>query len=254
MFAIHRPHLAGLISALALAMGAAATSGITQAYADSLPAFACSDSSGGTAGGPGTVTSVRLAHHDGYDRLVIAFATSNAVPQYAVGRQASSTFDRDASGIRVNLEGSAGLKVVLHDSDIAAGVPSDQKPGLPEIREVANIGNFEGYVSYGAGLRDQACIRVFQLSGPSRLVIDVQTPPDSAAVANAGQNATAQTSAASATSAAARDSSLAQDLATTGHPSSAQPATGSPLVPFALGLLVLIGGVAIVGIRRFARW
>jgi hypothetical protein len=251
MFASHRPHLARLLSAFALATGAAALSGLTQAAADSLPAFACADASGGTGGGPGTVTSIRVAHHDGYDRLVLGFATSNGVPQYTVKRQASSTFTRDASGQEVALEGSAGLRVVLHDSDIAAGVPSDQKPGLPEIREVANIGNFERVVSYGVGLHDQACVRVFQLSGPSRLVIDVATPPASPAAASTGQSQASQTFAPSATSAA--DSSLPQDLATTGQPaSSAQPA-GTPLLPLLIGLLVATAGLAIFGLRRFAR-
>ena len=253
MFASHRPHLAGFISALALATGTAAISGVTEASADSLPGITCADSAGGTGGGPGTVTSVRVAHHDGYDRLVIGFATSNGVPQYTVQRQASSDFTRDASGQRVTLEGSAGLKVVLHDSDIGAGVPGDQKPRLPEIREVANIGNFERVVSYGVGVRDQACIRVFQLSGPSRLVIDVATPPDSTAAANAGQNQTGQSTSPSSTPAAVADSSLPQDLAATGHPSAPQPGPRSPLIPVALGLLLLSGGLAIAGVRRFGR-
>lgn len=253
MFASHRPHLAGLVSALALATGAAGLSGLTQASADWLPAFACADASGGTGGGPGTVTSVRTAHHEGYDRLVIGFATSNAVPQYTVKRQASSTFTKDASGQQVSLDGSAGIKVVLHDSDIAPGVPSDQNPRLPEIREVANIGNFERVVSYGVGLQDQACIRVFQLSGPSRLVIDVATPADSSAAANTGQSPTAQTSAPSATSAAVADSSLPQDLATTGQPASAGQPAGTPLLPLLIGLLLAMAGVALLGLRRFAR-
>ena len=253
MFARHRPHFASVISALALATGAAAISGLTQASADSLPAFACTDGSGGTGGGPGTVTSVRVAHHDGYDRLVIGFATSNAVPQYTVRRQASSTFTRDASGQPVTLEGSAGIKVVVHESDIVAGAPSEQKPTLPEIREVANIGNFERVVSYGVGLRDQACIRVFQLSGPSRLVIDVATPPDSATAANPGQSPTAQTSSPSTSAAAVADSSLPQDLATTGHPASAAQPAGVQVPPLAIGLLLATAGLAIIGLRRFGR-
>lgn len=236
MFAIHRPQVVRSISALALATGAATISGIAQASADSLPAFACADTSGGAGGGAGTVTSVRVAHHDGYDRLVIGFATSNGVPQYTVTRQAASTFTRDASGQNVTLAGSTGIKVVLHDSDIAAGVPSDQKPGLPEIREVANIGNFERVVSYGVGLRDQACIRVFQLSGPSRLVIDVATPPDSAATADVA------------------DTSLPQNLATTGQPASAATPASAPLLAVVIGLLLATAGLAIAGLRRFARW
>lgn len=252
MFAIHRSHLARLISALAFATGAAAIFGIGQASADSLPAFACADASGGASGGPGTVTSVRVAHHDGYDRLVIGFANSAMVPAYQLHRQASSTFSRDASGQPVTLEGSAGLKVVLHDADGVDGVPTDLKPRLPEIREVANIGNFERLVSYGVGLHDPACLRVFTLTGPIRLVIDVATPPG--APAAAAQGATAQTSApAPDASAGSVDSSQPQDLASTGHPAQPVLTSGIPAAPLLIGLLLMTAGVAILGLRRFAR-
>ena len=94
--------------------------------------------------------------------------------------QRSSTFIEDASGRPVRLEGSAGLKVVFKNADVAPGVPSDLKPRLPEIREVKKIGEFERVVSYGVGLIRSACYRAFELSGPgggaTRLVIDVRTP------------------------------------------------------------------------------
>jgi hypothetical protein len=94
--------------------------------------------------------------------------------------QRSSTFVQDPSGRRVTLEGSAGLRIVFQNADVAPGVPSDLKPRLPEIREVKKIGDFERVVSYGVGLSRRACYRAFELSGPgggpTRLVIDVRTP------------------------------------------------------------------------------
>jgi hypothetical protein len=96
-------------------------------------------------------------------------------------------------------------------------------------------------------------MRVFQLSGPSRLVIDVATPPDSAAAANTGQNPTAQSSSPATTPAAAADTSLPQGLATTGYPASAAQPSSPPLLPLVLGLLLATAGLAIVGLRRFAR-
>ena len=140
MFAIHRP---GRLAALALAASAAAITGVLQASAQDLPAFSCADKSGGVATAAGTVSDVRIAHHNGYDRLVFDFATANAMPQYELHRQTSAHFVRDASGQPVTLQGSAGIRVVLRNADIAPGVPSDLKPNLPEIREVAEIGNFE---------------------------------------------------------------------------------------------------------------
>ena len=160
-------------------------------------------------------------------------------------RQNSSTFVRDASGQPVTLEGSAGIRAVLRNSDIASGVPSDLKPRLPQIREVANIGNFERVVSYGVGLKTAACFRVLELSGPTRLVIDVQTPPD--AVASVSPAATAQPSSVAAPSV------IPSDLAATGHPASTGQPAGMPIAPILLGLLAVTAGLTIAGLRRFAR-
>lgn len=244
MFAIHRRHLATTLSALALAGGAAALTGLTQASADDLPAFTCTDKSGGISSVTGTITSIRVAHHDGYDRLVIGFATSLAVPQYELHRQATSTFARDASGQQVTLDGSAGIRTVLRGSDTTAGLPSDLKPQLPEIREVANIGNFERVVSYGVGLTDQACFRAFELSGPSRLVIDVATAADAAS-----PNAVATTQSVSPTAAGAT-ASQPSNLAATGHQALANQSTSMPIAAI-LGLFAVAAGLTFVGLRRF---
>jgi hypothetical protein len=250
MFAIHVRQVATTLSALALAGGAAGITGLAQASADTLPAFTCTDKSGGTSGVTGTITSIRYAHHDGYDRLVFGFATSTSVPQYELHRQATSTFTRDASGQQVTLDGSAGIRTVLRDSDTTNGLPSDFKAQLPEIREIANIGNFERVVSYGVGLKDQACFRAFELSGPSRLVIDVATPADTTSP-NAA--ATGQTASPTVTAATASQPS---ELAATGHganPSSPLRGASERGLPLAviLGLLAVVAGLAVAGLRRF---
>ena len=230
MGATLRLRFIGIISALAVA----AISSFSEAAASGVPAFGCTNSSGGSST-PGTVTSIRVAHHSGFDRLVIGFATSNAVPQYDLQRQTSSIFTRDASGQSVILQGAAGVKVVLRNADISSGVPADLKPGLPEIREVSNIGNFERVVSYGVGLQDEACLRVFTLSGPSRLVIDVQTAPD-AAPASASNSA-----------------HLPDALATTGQPAAGQHPDWLAVAVITLGVLALTAGSAILSLTRFLR-
>ena len=248
MFALHRSRFALRLATLTVVAGAAAIGGVIQASAQDLPAFTCTDKSGGAASAAGTVTGIRIAHHDGYDRLVIDFSSgTTAVPPYDLARKNNSTFVRDASGEPVTLEGSAGIRAVLRNSDIAGDVPSDLKPRLPEIREVANIGNFERVVSYGVGLKTAACFRVLELSGPTRLVIDVQTPPD--ATASAAPAAATQPAASSAATPTASPS----DLAATGHPASAGQPAGMPIAPILLGLLAVTAGLTIAGLRRFAR-
>jgi hypothetical protein len=240
MFSSIRPHVRLTLGALALTAGGLALTGALPASADTLGAFTCTDRSGGAASAAATVSSIRIAHHDGYDRLVIGFATSNNMPRYELTRQATAQFVRDASGQPVNLNGSAGIRVVLRNADIASGVPSDLKPNLPEIREVAQVGNFERVVSYGVGLASPACFRVLELSGPTRLVIDVQTPADAPAATVAPSTATSQPAAPA-------------DLAATGQPAQpAQPAS-FPVIALILGLLAVTGGLTIVGLRRFAR-
>ena len=246
MFALHRPRFALRLATLTVVAGAAAIGCVIQTSAQDLPAFTCTDKSGGAASAAGTVTGIRIAHHDGYDRLVIDFSSgTTAVPQYDLTRQNSSTFVRDASGQPVTLEGSAGIRAVLRNSDIASGVASDLKPRLPQIREIANIGNFERVVTYGVGLKTAACFRVLELSGPTRLVIDVQTPPD--ATASVSPAATAQPSSVAAPSV------IPSDLAATGHPASTGQPAGMPIAPILLGLLAVTAGLTIAGLRRFAR-
>lgn len=244
MFSITRPLIRLTAGALALAAGAVTLTGALPASADGLGPFTCTDRSGGVAGTAATVSAVRIAHHDGYDRLVIGFATSSTMPQYQLTQQATSHFVRDASGQPVTLDGSAGIRAVLRNADITPGAPTDLKPALPSIREAAQIGNFERVVSYGIGLATPACFRVLELSGPTRLVIDVQTPADVPA-------ATAAPTA--APSATASQPATPSDLASTGHLSPpAQPAT-FPVLAVILGLLVVTAGLTIAGIRRFAR-
>jgi hypothetical protein len=135
--------------------------------------FLCTDRSGGTTGASSQLNSIRIAPHDGYDRIVFDFG--GQIPSYDLSRQDSATFVRDASGQPVTLDGSVGIKLVFRDADVASAVPLDQKPALTSIKEITQIGNFERVLSYGIGLAATQCVRVLELGGPSRLVVDVAT-------------------------------------------------------------------------------
>lgn len=137
--------------------------------------FTCSDQSGGSSGQSAQLTGMRIASHeaDGYDRIIFDF--SGGIPSYTLSRLDSSTFVRDASGQQVNLDGAAGLRITFHDTDVAPGISNDVKPGLRGVREVEQIGNYERVVSYGVGVSSPQCIRVMELSSPSRLVVDIKT-------------------------------------------------------------------------------
>ena len=137
--------------------------------------FLCQDQSGGSTGLTTQLTNIRPASHagDGYDRIVFDF--SGGIPSWDLTRQESATFTRDASGQQVTLDGSAGLKLVLRDADLADTVAGDLQPRFSSVREVAQLGNFERVLTYGIGLSSSQCVRVLPLSNPSRLAIDVAT-------------------------------------------------------------------------------
>jgi hypothetical protein len=153
--------------------------------------FTCVPRSGGTSGTPAQLTAVRVAHQAGFDRITFEFSPPQqgtplgnhvGIPEYQITPQASSVFTRDASGARVTLDGTAGLRVVFRD---ASGIDlngtstytgsSDLKPALPTVREVAELGDFERVLTWGAGLSSAQCVRVTELAGPLRVVIDVQS-------------------------------------------------------------------------------
>lgn len=141
-----------------------------------LPAFACADASGGTAATAG-VTFVRVGEQPGYDRFVIQF--DSQVPKYTVKRLSKPVFTQGASGQPITLSGTAGVSVVLHSASQSAsytGSTDFTQGGFAVLKEARLTQDFEGTVSWGLGLGSPACMRVFTLVQPSRLVIDFQTP------------------------------------------------------------------------------
>ena len=99
------------------------------------------------------------------------------VPAYDVVPQSSAMFHLDPSGQRVTLAGSAGLAVAVQGARSAGSYTgsTDQKPaGTAVLKEARQTGDFEGVVHWGLGLSHASCFRAFTLTGPSRLVVDVQ--------------------------------------------------------------------------------
>jgi hypothetical protein len=141
-----------------------------------LPAFACADASGGKTGVANTIAA-RLGEQPGYDRFVLQF--DSIVPTFDVKRQASPVFSEGASGQTVTLLGTAGVLVTVHSATGATtftgqtDVITNQFVVLKEARQTQD---FEGYVSWGLGIVQAACMRVFVLDQPARLVVDFQLP------------------------------------------------------------------------------
>jgi hypothetical protein len=124
-----------------------------------------------------TLVDVRAGRHPGVDRVVFEF--QGAVPEHHV-RYVDQLVE-DGSGRPVSVAGAADLQVVFqganaHEADGSPSVgPRRLPPGLPAVKEVAQVGDFEAVVSYGIGIDRRRPVTVSTLSGPSRLVIDVAT-------------------------------------------------------------------------------
>ena len=115
--------------------------------------------------------------HEGYDRVVLTFEGSGT-PGWHVDYQANPA--ADGSGRPIQVDGDAAL--VAHVSGLVLPTegdgqlaPETSDPDLPEIDELHVDGWFEGQVQLVLGIDSaQAPFRVFPLTDPTRLVIDVQ--------------------------------------------------------------------------------
>jgi hypothetical protein len=119
------------------------------------------------------VTKVAVGQHANFDRVVITFHGS--VPNHEV--RFVKAVHQDPSGKTVRLLGKAQLLITVHPTLSTKPQPQGTvTPRFPEIRQVKGAGNFEGYTSYGVGLKAHRPFHVSTLTSPHRLVIDVEHP------------------------------------------------------------------------------
>jgi len=111
-----------------------------------------------------------------YDRVVFRFTLGT--PGYDV-RYVAKVF-KDPSGLPLPLLGNKRLLVVFHNAraHTAGGgslpIRTVFTPGCTNLVQIKQAGDFEAVLSWGIGLRHTAGFRVFRLTGPTRVVIDVR--------------------------------------------------------------------------------
>lgn len=115
---------------------------------------------------------MRVGSHDGYDRFVLEFA--GGIPSYTVSIQSGTTFTESPKGGSVTLDGKAGVLITMqHINWTAYSGPTRFDPRFLYLRQALLIQNFEGTQQWALGIAGAPAIRVFTLSAPARLVIDV---------------------------------------------------------------------------------
>jgi hypothetical protein len=124
------------------------------------------------------LTAIRTGQHPGFDRVVLDLSGS---PTPTVTNRWVDELTADGSGEVVWLTGEHFVEVVsspaaAHDDAgnlTYAGPDKFRTRNLRNVMAVALIGDFEGYLSIGLGLRTQTWVRTSTLTSPARVVIDV---------------------------------------------------------------------------------
>ena len=124
------------------------------------------------------IVDIRVGTHDGYDRLVFEF--EQGTPEFTLDR-AEPPFSEDASGMPLTVEGESFLGLVMRggtkqtdSGDSSYDGPTEFEPDFATLVHAVEAGDFERQSTWYIGLAEESCVRVLQLDGPPRLVIDIE--------------------------------------------------------------------------------
>ena len=125
--------------------------------------------------------AVETGSSPGYDRVVFQF-TGDSAPGYHV-EYASAPVRRCGSGDPVSLVGAHHLVVRFeparaHDEHgNPAPVERDRALGLPAVKEMKLVCDFEAQVEWVLDVAAVSPFRVSELTGPARVVVDIRRRP-----------------------------------------------------------------------------
>lgn len=127
------------------------------------------------------LTDVRAGQHDCFDRVVFDFGGTATGYRVEYADQVLS----EGKGDPLTIAGGAKLRVVLLEPayDINTGASTypysghvANVAGFQTLRDVVDGGSFEGYTTFGVGVRARLPFQVYTLAGPgtsSRIVLDI---------------------------------------------------------------------------------
>lgn len=124
------------------------------------------------------LTGIRTGLHPGFDRVVLDMS---GPPPMATEYQYADELIQDPTGEIVWLTGADFVAVVVHGAAAHddLGNPTYLGPekfrtrNLNNVMAVALTGDFEATLGIGIGTRHRSWVRVFTLTSPTRVVIDV---------------------------------------------------------------------------------
>lgn len=149
----------------------AATAGPATALPGFTTAAKTTPSTATSATPQATLTRISVGRHATFDRIVFRFTgvTPGSRVEYV------TRVVQDGSGLPVTLLGRRFLQIRFEPTvnGSSANAPSVITPRFPTLRQLKRAGDFEGVITFGAGLAKRAGFRVFTLPAPRRVVVDV---------------------------------------------------------------------------------
>jgi hypothetical protein len=109
---------------------------------------------------PSTTPPIVSATASG-DTFTLTF--TNGTPPFQVVTQSNADFAQDASGKKLTLTGAAGARIALtgfRGDQVNYSGPKMLTSTGPILLQVAEIGDFEGHVTWGVGLSEPGCATV----------------------------------------------------------------------------------------------
>lgn len=128
----------------------------------------------------GVLTSVRASHHPGFDRVVWQF--DGPLPQTRKVDWVTQ-LNNGSSDLYLPVAGNAILRLTMFNARAhrqngdtwVPTVPLRQTFALHNVTEVVQNDDWEAVVGYGIGLNKKTSYKLFTLSHPNRVVLDIRT-------------------------------------------------------------------------------
>jgi hypothetical protein len=133
-----------------------------------------------------TLRKVSVTSDFGVDRITFTFGPAGPQPGGAPTgevKPARPPFYAGASGNTVSIAGHRFIQITFRQMTIAddAGKPvftgkDDLHPNAPAVKELRELEEFEGVVTWVAGVEGPGCVRVSRQTAPDRIVVEVEQP------------------------------------------------------------------------------
>jgi hypothetical protein len=129
--------------------------------------------------------TVGLGDHERYERVVFTFDGTDALPGWHA--EYVDEVLASGSGNPVEVAGDAYVNVVLSGAtgvDLSGELPTEVYTGpdrmngadaMSAVQEVVKAGDFEATMDWAIGLDSERPFRVFTLTDPARVVVDIMT-------------------------------------------------------------------------------